>query len=156
FGLVPAWKSSRTDLNTTLKEAGGRSESAGGSQRIRGILLGSEVALAVLLSVSAGLLLRSFVRVVAVNAGVRGGDMLTMNVTLPAAKYDTPVKRANFYKDLDARLKAVPGVHSSGSVMFLPLRVSILAFRVGWSSFRIEGRQQVPPDQEPNADVRIA
>jgi putative ABC transport system permease protein len=67
FGLVPALKVSRVELNTTLKEAGGRSDSAGGSQRIRGTLLASEVELAVLLSVSAGLLMRSFVRVMSVN-----------------------------------------------------------------------------------------
>ncbi|HEY1340478.1 MAG TPA: ABC transporter permease, partial [Bryobacteraceae bacterium] len=96
FGLVPAWRSSRAELNTTLKEAAGRSESAGGSQRIRGVLLASEVALAVLLSVSAGLLLRSFARVTAVNPGVRIDHMLTMNLSLPPVKYDTPEKRANF------------------------------------------------------------
>ena len=156
FGLVPAWKSSRTDLNTTLKEAAGRSESAGGSQRIRGILLGSEVALAVLLAVSAGLLLRSFVRVTAVNPGLRVSNILTMNMSLPSAKYDTKEKRANFYKDLEGRLKALPGVHSAGAVMFLPLRVSILSFRVAVSGFRIEGRPPVAQNEEPDADIRIA
>jgi predicted permease len=156
FGLVPAWKSSRTDLNTTLKEAAGRSESAGGSQQIRGILLGAEVALAVLLAVSAGLLLRSFVRVAAVNPGVRVANMLTMNISLPSAKYDTPAKQASLFKDLDANLKALPGVRSAGAVLFLPLRVSILSFRIATGTFRIEGRPPVTRGDEPDADVRIA
>jgi len=156
FGLVPAWRSSRTDLNTTLKEAAGRSESAGGSHRIRGFLLASEVALAVLLSVSAGLLLRSFERVMAVNPGVRVSHILTMALSLSDAKYDSPVKRANFYKDLTERLEALPGVRSAGAVLFLPLRVSLLSFRIGVNSFRIEGRPPVAQGQEPMADYRMA
>jgi putative ABC transport system permease protein len=156
FGLVPAWRSSRTDLNTTLKEAAGRSESSGGSHRIRGFLLASEVALAVLLSVSAGLLLRSFVRVTEVNAGVRTANILTMNVSLPEVKYDTELKRATFYKNLIERLDTLPGVRSAGAVVFLPLRVSILSFRIWVNSFVIEGRPPVPQDQQPQADYRPA
>jgi putative ABC transport system permease protein len=156
FGLVPAWRSSRTDLNTTLKEAAGRSEGASGSHRTRGLLLAFEVALAVLLSVSAGLLLRSFVRVAAVEPGVRVTNVLTMSLSLPEVKYDTPWKRANFYKNLTERLESTPGVRSAGLVLFLPLRVSLLSFRVGVNGFRIEGRPPVPQGQEPNADYRLA
>ena len=156
FGLVPAWRSSHTDLNTTLKEAGGRSESAGGSHHIRSFLLACEVALAVLLSVSAGLLVRSFLRVTTVNPGVRVTNILTMTLSLPAVKYDTPLKRANFYRDLTERLQTLPGVRSAGAVLFLPLRVSILSFRIGVNGFQIEGRPPVPRGQEPMADYRMA
>jgi putative ABC transport system permease protein len=156
FGVVPAWKSSYADLNTTLKEAGGRSESAGGSHRVRSFLLASQVALAVLLSVSAGLLLRSFGRVTAVDPGVRVAHVLTMSLSLPEVKYDTPVKRANFYRDLTERLQSLPGVRSAGAVLFLPLRVSILSFRIGVNRFQIQGRQPVPQSQEPMADYRMA
>ena len=156
FGLVPAWRSSHTDLNTTLKEAAGRSESAGGSHRVRSFLLAGEVALAVLLSVSAGLLLRSFVRVTEVDPGVRTANILTMNLSLPEVKYDTPLKRAAFYKDLIERLDTLPGVRSAGAVLFLPLRVSILSFRIGVYSFQIQGRPPLPPDQRPLADYRTA
>src|SRR5271157_3953978 len=156
FGLVPAWKSSHTDLNTTLKEAGGRSEGAGGSHRIRSFLLASEVALAVLLSVSAGLLLRSFVRVTAVDPGVRVAHVLTMSLSLPEVKYDTAVKRANFYRDLTERLQSLPGVRSAGAVLFLPLRVSMLSFRIGVNGFQIQGRPPLPPSQAPMADYRMA
>jgi putative ABC transport system permease protein len=156
FGLVPAWRSSHTDLNTTLKEAAGRSESAGGANRIRSFLLASEVALAVLLSVSAGLLLRSFVRVTAVNPGVRTANILTMNVSLPEVKYNTPQMRADFYKHLIERVNAIPGVRSADAVMYLPLRVSILSFRIGVNSFVIEGRPPVSQDKQPLADYRTA
>jgi putative ABC transport system permease protein len=156
FGLVPAWRSLHTDLNTTLKEAAGRSENAGGAHRIRSFLLAAEVALAVLLSVSAGLLLRSFVQVAEVNPGVRTANILTMSVSLPEVKYDTPLKRADFYKNLIERVDALPGVRSAGAVMFLPLRVSILSFRIGVSSFTIQGRPPVPEDQQPLADYRTA
>jgi putative ABC transport system permease protein len=156
FGMVPAWKSSHTDLNTTLKEAAGRSESAGGAHRIRGFLLASEVALAVLLSVSAGLLLRSFARVMAVDPGLRTANLLTMTLSLPGVKYDTPLKRATFYKNLIERLDTLPGVRSAGAVLFLPLRVSILSFRIGVSSFTIEGQPPVTQDQQPEADYRVA
>ncbi len=154
FGLVPAWKVSRTDLNTTLKESAGRSESAGGSQRIRSVLLASEVALAVLLTVSAGLLLRSFVRVTAIDPGLRTVNILTMSLSLPDVKYDTALKRADFFKSLTTRLEALPGVRSAGAVMFLPLRVSILSFRIGVNRFQIQGRPAVPDDQQPLADYR--
>ena len=156
FGLVPAWRSSRTNLNATLKEAAGRSEGGGGAHRIRSVLLASEVALAVLLSVSAGLLLRSFVRVTAVDPGVRTANILTMNLSLPDSKYDTPLKRATFYKSLTERLETVPGIRSAGAVMFLPLRVSILSFRIGVNGFVVQGRPPVPQDQRPLADYRIA
>jgi len=156
FGLAPAWKAARADINTALKESAGRSESAGGSQRIRSVLLASEVALAVLLSVSAGLLLRSFVRVMEINPGVRTTNILTMNLSLPEVKYDTPLKRANFFKTLVERVDALPGVRSSGAVMILPLRVSILSFRVGVNSFVIQDRPPVPEDQRPLADYRPA
>jgi len=154
FGLVPAWRGSHADLNTTLKETAGRSESAGGSHSIRSFLLGGEVALAVLLTVSAGLLLRSFVRVAEVNPGVRIEHILTMYVSLPAAGYEEPVKRVNFYKNLIERLDALPGVRSAGAVMILPLRVSILTFRIGMNSFTIEGHPPLPPGKQPEADYR--
>jgi putative ABC transport system permease protein len=154
FGLVPALKVSRVELNTTLKEAGGRSDSAGGSQRIRGTLLASEVALAVLLSVSAGLLMRSFVRVMSVNPGLRTENILTMNISLPDVKYPTEQQRLTFFKTLIERLQALPGVRSAGAVQFLPLRVSILSFRIGVSGFQIQGHPVLPENEELLADYR--
>jgi putative ABC transport system permease protein len=102
------------------------------------------------------LLMRSFARVTAVDPGVRTANILTMNLSLPEVKYDTPIKRATFFKNLIERLDTLPGVRSAGAVMFLPLRVSMLSFRVGVSSFTIEGRPPIQQDQQPQADFRIA
>lgn len=143
FGLVPALKVSHVELNTTLKEAGGRSDSAGGSQRIRGTLLASEVELAVLLSVGAGLLMRSFVRVMSVNPGLRTENILTMNISLPEVKYPTPQQRLTFFKTLMERLQASPGVRS-GATQFLPISMSILSVRIGVSGFQIQGHPALP------------
>ncbi len=154
FGLAPALKASRMELNTTLKEAGGRSNSAGGSQRIRGTLLASEVAVAVLLSVSAGLLVRSFVRVMSVDPGLRTENILTMNLSLPEVKYPTRQQRMTFFKTLMERLQVLPGVRSAGAVQFLPLRVSILSFRIGVTRFQIQGRAAIPDNEQPLADYR--
>jgi len=76
-------------------------------------------------------------------------------VSLPDVKYDTPLKRATFYKNLIERLDTLPGVRSSGAVVFLPLRVSMLSFRIGVNGFTIEGRPPVTHDQEPIADYRM-
>jgi putative ABC transport system permease protein len=66
------------------------------------------------------------------------------------------VKRANFYKNLTERLQTLPGVRSAGAVFILPLRVSMLSFRIGVNGFQIEGRPPLPPGQEPMADYRMA
>src|ERR1019366_8599231 len=87
---------------------------------------------------------------------VRTANILTMNVSLPEVKYDTELKRATFYKNLIERLDTLPGVRSAGAVVFLPLRVSILSFRIWVNSFVIEGRPPVPQDQQPQADYRPA
>jgi len=86
---------------------------------------------------------------------VRVANVLTMNLSLPSVKYDTPVKRANFFKDLTERLDTLPGVRSAGAVVFLPLRVSILSFRIGVNTFRIEGRPPVAAGQELQSDYRM-
>jgi putative ABC transport system permease protein len=87
---------------------------------------------------------------------VRTANILTMNVSLPEVKYDTPLKRATFYKNLVERVEALPGVRSAGAVMFLPLRVSILSFRIGVNGFTIEGQPPVSQDKQPLADFRMA
>ena len=78
-----------------------------------------------------------------------------MNLSLAESRYDTPLKRGAFYKSLTERLETLPGVRSAGGVMFLPLRVSLLSFRVGVNSFTIQGRPPVPQDQRPQADYRV-
>jgi putative ABC transport system permease protein len=146
FGLVPALQASKADLHETLKE-GGRTGSSGARGWVRGTLVVLEMALALVVLVSAGLLIRSFWRLQQVNPGFVPQNVLAMSVTLPATKYREPVQRANFFKELLQRIRALPGVRSAGACSILPLSGNNSS-----GSFRIEGRD-VPQGQSlPHGD----
>ena len=121
FGLLPAWSASRRDAAATLKEAGGRSGSGGRhTQKVRSGLVVSEVALAVMLLSTAGLLVRSFEALQRQNPGFEPVGLVTARVSLPANKYDTPEKRIAFTDSLLERVRALPGVKSAGITTNLP------------------------------------
>jgi predicted permease len=121
FGLLPALQASRTDLNETLKE-GGRTGSGGARrQRLRSVLIISEVALALVLLVGAGLLLKSFNRLLNVDPGFDATNVLTVNVSLPQRGYEENAKKAAFYHDAVGRISVLPGVESASAVSILPL-----------------------------------
>ncbi|HQZ19007.1 MAG TPA: ABC transporter permease, partial [Vicinamibacteria bacterium] len=121
FGLLPAWSASRRDAAATLKEAGGRSASGGRhTQMLRSGLVVSEVALAVMLLSTAGLLVRSFEALQRQNPGFEPAGLVTARVSLPANKYDTPEKRVAFADSLLERVRALPGVKSAGITTNLP------------------------------------
>ena len=141
FGLAPAWQISRADLNGALKE-GGR-QSASGSHRLRGLLVVSEVALSLVLLVSAGLLMRSFVSLLRTDPGFSPEQILTMRVSLPAAKYKEDAQKVSFYSDLVNRVNALPGIESAALVNYLPLGGSNSS-----DAFLIEGTPEPPPGQE--------
>ena len=141
FGLAPAWQISRTDLNGALKE-GGRLSSTG-SHRLRGLLVISEVALSLMLLVSAGLLMRSFVSLLRTDPGFSPDKILTMHLALPAAKYKEDPQRVSFYSELVSRVKALPGVESAALVNYLPLGGSNSS-----DAFLIEGTPEPPPGQD--------
>jgi len=144
FGLAPAFHSAKTGLSETLKE--GRGAGAGASKnRLRASLVVSEVAIAVVLLVGAGLLIKSLWRLNTVNPGLDPRNVLTFNVALPEVKYPSE-KQAQFFSNLKKQLESVPGVQSVSSVYPLPLsgdRFSI--------SFEIDGRPVAKKDQ-PSAD----
>jgi putative ABC transport system permease protein len=153
FGLAPAIRAARTNVHDALKEGGGRSGGAGGGSWTRNLLVVTEMALALVLAVAAGLLTRSFARLMAVDPGLRTSNVLTMQLSLPAAKYDKP-KRAEFFRTLTARLETLPGVVSADAVNVLPLRGGLLDMRIWFSGFRVEGAAEPPRGQEPAADIR--
>lgn len=154
FGIAPAWRAARTDLNDVLK-ASGRAGAARDVQRIRSVLLVGEMALAVVLAAAAGLLAKSFIRLLSVNPGIRTANVLTMQVTLPWAKYKEPQQRTAFFRDVTARIESLPGVQSAGAIQALPMRSNFLNMRFAVASFEIAGEPPVPRGQEPLADYRI-
>lgn len=152
FGLAPALHISRLNLNDSLKE-GGKSESAqaGGSRRLRSALVVSEIALAVVLLASAGLLIKSFVRLQQVDRGFNTDNILTMVVRLPDAGYSKDPQIVNFFVQAMERIRSLPGVRSAGVINFLPLYGGLGSA----TGFKIEGRPEPPPGQGPSTDVRV-
>jgi predicted permease len=146
FGFLPALHSSKADLHDTLKE-GGRSGSSGARAWVRNMLVVLEMALALVVLVSAGLLMRSFWRLQQVNPGFVPQNVLAMSLGLPAAKYREPAQRANFYKELLQQIRALPGVQSAGATSILPLSGNNSS-----GSFQIEGRVVPPGQSSPHGD----
>jgi predicted permease len=141
FGLAPAIQASRPDLTVALAE-GGRSGSSAGRQRFRRSLVVAQIALALMLVTSAGLLIRSFVRMRGVDPGFDPSHLLSAEVELPAVRYDTPAKVRAFYGELVQRLDAIPGVRSAAAVRALPMTGRL---EIGDWSFVVEGRYSNPP-----------
>ena len=139
FGLAPALQASKTDLNETLKEGGrGFSDSFNRrGSRLRPALVVAEVALALMLLVGAGLLIKSFALLRNINPGFNPENVATMRIALPAARYTDGRQQAEFFRALTERVGALPGVESSAAVLSLPLGGS--NFSVG-RSFIPEGR----------------
>jgi putative ABC transport system permease protein len=121
FGLAPAWQISRTDLRETLNEAGRGTSAAGGSRYLRAGLVVSELALAVLLLAGAGLLIRSFSRLLDASPGFQTQRLLTMTLSLPEKAYPDGPPVQKFFAQLMEKVKTVPGVQSAGAVSLMPL-----------------------------------
>ncbi|HKP13597.1 MAG TPA: ABC transporter permease, partial [Blastocatellia bacterium] len=134
FGLVPALRASWVDLNEVLKE-GGRGATGYGHQRTRKALIVAEVALSLVLLIGAGLLIRSYQRISDANPGFSARNVLSLRLSLPAARYNTPESVASFYKRLDERVRALPGVETVGMSYLLPLS----SVSLGWEPITIDG-----------------
>jgi len=137
FGLAPALRASKTDLNDALKE--GARGSTDARSPLRSALVVAEVGLSLVLLVGAGLLVRSFARLAAVDPGFDPSSVLTLRVGLPGARYPEPRRKAEFYEALLARVRGLPGVEAAGATLSLPLGGS--NFSVGRPFIR-EGRPQ--------------
>jgi putative ABC transport system permease protein len=150
FGLVPAFAATR-GLSATLKESGRGAVTSRSAGRVRGALVVTELALAVMLLVGAGLLMRSFIKLQAVDPGFKVDPALTFDLTLPDARYKEMEQQIAFYDQLLPRLRGLPGVQAASAVMGLPL--AGLDFII---SFEVAGRPPVPPAQQPAMQVRVA
>jgi len=147
FGLAPALHSSSLDLNEVLKE-GGRNTSAGVGYRLRSAMVISEIALAVVLLIGAGLMMKSLFRLLQTNVGFKTENLLTMTIVLPATKYTEDSQCIAFNDQLKERVQSLPGVANTGTVNILPLNGG------NTTRFIVEGDPVPPPGQEVEANIR--
>jgi putative ABC transport system permease protein len=157
FGLIPALASAKPELTEALKEGGRGSTTGTHRNRIRNMLVVAEIALALVLLVGAGLLMKGFVRLQNVDPGFNPDKVLTMEMALPNVKYPSGSSpsylggesTANFFQEGNRRIAQLPGVEFSAATVILPLSGSNSD-----SSFAIEGREMRPNEPGPDEEVR--
>jgi len=150
FGFVPALQLSQPDVAETLKEGSRGATQGRRSTRARNVLTVSELSLAAVLLIGAGLLVRSYLRLLAVNPGFRTEQLLTFRLSLPAAKYSDDVRIAAFYERALQRIRAVPGVVDVGAASDPPFLAA------NYLSFRVQGRAPLPPGANQDAQTSVA
>ena len=149
-GLAPAFRAFRADLQEALATSGrgftqGRSE-----HRARSVLVAAEVALALMLLVGAGLMLRTFQHLQAIEPGWDSRHLLTLEVAASGKAYPTATSRIRFFDELRPKLEAMPGVQSVSLINHLPISGDIW-----WLGVIIYGRPAPPPGEQPTAAYRV-
>ncbi|HEX7136832.1 MAG TPA: ABC transporter permease [Vicinamibacterales bacterium] len=149
-GFAPAVESGRADVQDALRD--GTRQVGGGvrHRRLRQSFVVAEIALAVVLLVGAGLMLRSFSTLQSVDTGLDTTNVLTARIALPGRKYDSPTRTLRFFEDVTRRITALPGVQSAGMISYLPFS----GLGAG-TSFTIVGQPPPPPGQELVTDVSV-
>ncbi|HEY8225711.1 MAG TPA: ADOP family duplicated permease, partial [Pyrinomonadaceae bacterium] len=150
FGLVPAFEASRFNFNDSLKEGGKNIGGTPGSQRFRNAFVVTQVALALLLLVGAGLLLKSLNRLRSVDPGFNPSNLLTIRVSLPLPKYQEDPKCIGFFKRLINDVKAIPGVEEAGAIDTLPF-----TSQHSGTIVEIVGQPKLPAGQELETGVGV-
>jgi putative ABC transport system permease protein len=150
FGLVPAVQASRLDLTASLREGERGSTTGAGRNRLRRLLMASELALALVLLVGAGLMIRTFVALRGLDPGFRPDHVLSAVVSVTGSAAAEPGRRVAFYRDVLDRVRARPGVASAGAINHLPLAGDIWGF-----PFSVEGRPRSAPGEAPSAAYRV-
>lgn len=151
FGLAPAFRALRTDVRGALTSEGGRGGTAGKDRfRLRGLLVVGQTALAVVLLVGGGLLLRSFGNLTDVDPGFRGASVVSVSLSLPQGGYPGPEDVIGFYRELMPRVAALPGVSEAGLVRTAPLTGSLPP-----NDIEFEGRVPTEGDPPLNADIQV-
>jgi putative ABC transport system permease protein len=149
-GFAPAFEGARGSVQEALKDGARQIGSSVRHRRIRQGFVVGEIALAVVLLVGAGLMIRSFGTLRRVNPGFDARNVLTARVTVPTRRYPDETKRIDFFASLVTRLAAIPGVESAGEVSYLPLAGSGAA-----TGFTIVGQPAALPGQGPTTDVSV-
>jgi predicted permease len=154
FGLAPALRVSRIDLNTTLKDANRGSSGAsavwGRGNNMRRLLVVSELALSVVLLIAAGLLIRSFAQLQNVAPGFNPRNVLTFELALNGHRYDDKQTIENTYRQLWTALEQIPDAVAAGGITALPLSQAF-----AWTPITVEGRTPLPGERFLNADARV-
>jgi predicted permease len=149
-GVLPALRLTRGDVNQALKQGLGRTDADSGGHRTRSILVVSEVALSLVLLVGAGLMIRSFQRLLAVNPGFDSRHVLTVTAMVSRAKFSLPAQQVSFFERVLQGVRALPGVESAGVIDDVPLDNG-----GSHQPIAIEGRPVVPMSEQPEVDVRL-
>ena len=150
FGLAPALTTSKPDLIKVLRNSRSSGLTSFGLRSFRGWLVVVELALAVVLLLGAGLLVRSFDKLMAVDLGFDRENVLTFRVGLPRSKYSKPAQTEAFYKDLLQRLNALPGVQTAGTINHSPLQGHGM---IGFTG--IEGHSPLDPKKDPAIGIGV-
>jgi predicted permease len=126
FGLIPSLQTSKPDLNMILRESGRGSAGSLRRSQARGLLVIGQVAVSMILLIAASLLMRSFLKLQQVDPGFDPRNVLTMQVTLPKAKYATNPQKNAFFREALRHISATPGVNSASAMLWLPLHASVV------------------------------
>ena len=151
FGLFPALSASRADIQEDLKEGGRGAGESLRRNRFRTVLVVAETALALVLAIGAGLLIKAFARLLEANPGFNARGVLTAGVSLPPARYPKPPQRIAFFTEFLRQVETKPGVQAAGLVSVLPLSGSNTG-----RSLHFEGRPEPRPDEVPTLWWRVA
>ncbi len=154
FGLAPAWRAWRGDLQSELRLAGGSGAQTQGRVRMRGLLIVAEVAMVVVLVIGAGLLLRSLNELLQVEPGFDGERTVAMQVAAPSYKLESSAEISQFFSDLLQSVRDVPGVEVAGLIRPMPLTPD--TFQGEDLHFSIVGQAAPPQGQEPKVFLRWA
>ncbi|MFL6276767.1 MAG: ADOP family duplicated permease [Blastocatellia bacterium] len=146
FGLAPAMQVRRVDLNEVMKEGikGSSASRAGG--RFRSALVVSEVALSLVLVIGAGLLIKSFGRLLSIDPGFEPDRVVAMALPLSPSKYPGPEQKAMFFQQVIERVRGLPGVEGAAATTLLPVGEADIVY-----SFDVKGRPPAMPGNEPKA-----
>lgn len=150
FGLVPAVHSTRRDLVQSLREGERGSTEGSGRGGIRGLLVGSELALALVLLVGAGLMIRTFLALQSVDPGFDPRNVASLQISVAGTNAGETPRRAGFFQQLVREVASMPGVEAAGAINHLPLAGDVW----GWP-FRVEGQPEPRPGEGPTATYRV-
>ncbi len=151
FGLFPAWRAMRPHLVEVFQDSGRGASTSRSARRLSDAMVAAEVALALMLLVGAGLLIRSFVQLTSVDPGYRTSGIVAAHIVLPASRYGPSATKKQFFDDLVSRVKVMPGVKSASAVSALPMSPLGVQFEL---PFTIDGLAEASPSERPRARYR--